>query len=239
MLHRLSDLADDTDHAAAGLASETGGRLRVGCFPTIAPFVLPTLIKRLAKPWPALQLEVSEDWHSRLIERLVKGELDLALAYAMSLDPAKLAWTQIASLSPCAILPTDHPLADRQSIALIDLARSPLVLFDVPGSSGYFLDLFARVGLSPQIALRSQSMETVRSAVGQGLGVSISVMRPPSTLTYDGGQIRTLPIDAPVPTLDVIVVWRQGTLLTQARRDFIQMVKQFFVVPGDETAIEQ
>ena len=71
----------------AGVSREPlTGNLRLGVIPTIAPFLLPTMLPRLRKAFPLLQLYLVEDQTARLHQRLLDGELDLlllALPYEM------------------------------------------------------------------------------------------------------------------------------------------------------------
>ena len=63
------------------------GRLNMGVIPTIAPFVLPSLMPRLRESFPDLQLYLREDTTQSIYERLMSGELDvvlLALPYKLS-----------------------------------------------------------------------------------------------------------------------------------------------------------
>jgi LysR family hydrogen peroxide-inducible transcriptional activator len=55
------------------------GDLRLGVIPTIAPFLLPELLPRLRRDFPALHLYLTEDQTSRIHEKLLDGELDLIL----------------------------------------------------------------------------------------------------------------------------------------------------------------
>lgn len=62
------------------------GELRLGVIPTIAPFVLPSILPKIRKAFPKLQLYLIEDQTQRIYERLMGGELDLlllALPWAM------------------------------------------------------------------------------------------------------------------------------------------------------------
>lgn len=63
------------------------GRLNLGVIPTIAPFILPTLMPRLREAYPDLQLYLREDTTQAIYSRLMGGELDvilLALPYKLS-----------------------------------------------------------------------------------------------------------------------------------------------------------
>lgn len=53
------------------------GELRLGVIPTIAPFMLPTLLPKLRKNYPRMELFLTEDQTQSLYERLMVGDLDL------------------------------------------------------------------------------------------------------------------------------------------------------------------
>lgn len=55
------------------------GDLRIGVIPTIAPFLLPSLLPRLRREYPELRLYLTEDQTSRLHTKLMDGDLDLVL----------------------------------------------------------------------------------------------------------------------------------------------------------------
>jgi len=62
------------------------GPLKMGIIPTIAPFLLPTLLPKLRKAYPELQLYLTEDQTDRIHEKLLDGDLDvlvLALPYEL------------------------------------------------------------------------------------------------------------------------------------------------------------
>lgn len=55
------------------------GPLRLGVIPSIAPFLLPSILPKLRKAYPDLQLFLSEDQTLRIHEKLLAGELDVLL----------------------------------------------------------------------------------------------------------------------------------------------------------------
>ena len=63
------------------------GRLNLGIIPTIAPFIMPSLLPKLRSSYPDLKLYLREDTTRALHRRLIEGELDLiliALPYKLS-----------------------------------------------------------------------------------------------------------------------------------------------------------
>lgn len=84
--HCIRDVEYLTEIARSNQESLTG-RLNMGVIPTIAPFVLPSLMPRLRKSYPDLQLYLREDTTQAIYTALMGGELDvvlLALPYKMS-----------------------------------------------------------------------------------------------------------------------------------------------------------
>lgn len=55
------------------------GELRLGVIPTIAPFLLPSVLRRLRRRYPKLELLLAEDHTDRIHRRLLDGDLDVLL----------------------------------------------------------------------------------------------------------------------------------------------------------------
>src|SRR5918997_5539576 len=80
VLREAEELADMARAAGQPLT----GDLRMGVIPTIAPFLLPTMLPRLRGEWPQLKLYLREETSHAACEALQRGQLDcvlLALPY--------------------------------------------------------------------------------------------------------------------------------------------------------------
>jgi LysR family hydrogen peroxide-inducible transcriptional activator len=71
--------AEDLSDFASDASRPMQGQLRLGVIPTIAPFVLPTLMPAVRQKFPELQLALREDLTANLLERLRNRQLDFAL----------------------------------------------------------------------------------------------------------------------------------------------------------------
>lgn len=69
----------DLMEIAAGSRAPMTGLLRLGVFPTIAPFLLPPCLRLLRECYPDLRLALREDLTANLLSRLEEGQLDLTL----------------------------------------------------------------------------------------------------------------------------------------------------------------
>ena len=96
--------------AAAGASDPLQGSIRLGLIPTVAPYVLPTLLAGLAERLPALTLQVIEDQTDRLLAGLREGRVDAALI-ALPAEASGITEIPIYDEDFVLALPPGHPLA--------------------------------------------------------------------------------------------------------------------------------
>lgn len=181
---------------AAELTGEVRGPLAVGCLLTFAQVMLPRLRRGFAARFPAVEFRQSEHDQAALFDGLRGARLDAALSYDMEI-PADLVFHPLLTLEPYALLPVDHPLADRASVPLAALVGDPLILLDLPYSADYFLSLFTENGLRPRIAERTRDIGVMRAMVANGFGYSIANIRMGSDRAPDGSRLVHVPLEPP------------------------------------------
>ena len=169
------------------------GELNLGCLLTFAQIIVPRLRKAYTAAYPEVTFRQFQAHQMGLIDALRAASIDLALTYDLGL-PTDLEFVHLATLPPFAILPADHPLATRPSVSLADLAPLPMVFLDLPISAAYFVALFDKQGLKPNIVERVQDMSVVHSLVGNGFGYSIANTRPQSDIAPDGKRLAFVPL---------------------------------------------
>ena len=154
------------------LAGNPAGTLRLGCYAPTAPYVLPTILKRISQDYPQIRLEIKEGDMRAIVEFLNTGVVDLALTYRRAAPKAQ-PFLPMFEAKPIAMIPDASPLAKEPEIALSDLADLPMILLDLPGAPDYFESLFEAEGLSPKIAHTTKSSSVLRGLVGANLGYAL------------------------------------------------------------------
>src|SRR5437867_300944 len=71
--------ADDAQRRLKDGGDLTGCRLAVGAIPTIAPYLLPAVLRRFEKRYRGVEMTIHEDVTRNLIGAVVAGDLDLAV----------------------------------------------------------------------------------------------------------------------------------------------------------------
>ena len=223
----LAQVEESVDHAR-GEHQSVSGRIRIACFSTLAPFLLPGVLTRLREDHPALDPEVIETDTSGCIGALLSGQADLALCYDLDL-PEAIASSVVDTVRPYVALPSDHSLAGSQSVRLSALGGEPFVLLDLPHTRDLMLSIARLGGQEPNVRFRSASYETVRTFVARGLGYSILHQRPQHRLTYDGGQLAAVEISDDVPELMTVLAHLKSHRPTARVRAAAQAVRHQIV----------
>lgn len=214
-------LAEARDLEAVGLGegTEVSGRLVVGSFPTITPYVMGPLLEGIQRQNSRLTVELVEDSVEGLQRRLRDGSCDVAILYDLAIADGIVA-TPLYACRPYALLPGDHPLAGQRSVDIAQLIDEPMIMIDLPPSWEYFHGVLTRAGLSPTVRYRAGSIETVRALVGRGLGWSMLLHRPVPNLSYDGARVATPDIDGLEESVDILLARASGIRLTGRVRAF-------------------
>lgn len=226
---RLVAGMEDLRNSARESSESLAGKLVVGCYSTLAPILLPRVIADFTKNHPGVDLSFIEGSHTQMEERLRDGSMDLAILYEYDFGKGHrakdLAVTVVVATPPYIILPEQHELASRETLALKELAPQPLILFDLPPGGDYFLSFFAAENLTPNIRYRTTSFEMVRALVARGLGYSILSQRTNINMSYEGLGFVTRPLSGALPGLNVGAVHLDGIRLTRRAVAFIDQCR--------------
>ncbi|MGP0222486.1 LysR substrate-binding domain-containing protein [Paenarthrobacter sp. NCHU4564] len=223
----LAQVEESIDHAR-GEHQSVAGRIRIACFSTLAPFLLPGVLTTLREDHPALKTEVIETDTAGCISALLTGQADVALCYDLDL-PDAISRSVVDTVRPYVALPPDHKLAQSKKIQLSSLAEESFVLLDLPHTRDLMLSIARLGGREPDIRFRSASYETVRTFVARGLGYSILHQRPQHPLTYDGGRLAAVEIRDDVPELKTVLAHLKSHRPTARVRAVAQAVRQQIV----------
>ncbi|MBB4231351.1 LysR family transcriptional regulator [Rhizobium mongolense] len=222
--HATKILASVSDARASfsGLQSALSGTLNIGVTSLVAGYVLSDLLARYRRACPGVEVSAIEDNGGYLEHLLVGGELDVAVMVISNLRDRMALQAEILETSPYRLwLPMGHPLVSADIISVADIAREPLIMLTVDEIEENTGKLLSALGARPHVAFRTRSVEAVRSLVATGAGVALLpdlVYRPWS---LEGDRIESRDVSGSLPVVQVGMVWRKGSSLPQAARDFV------------------
>ncbi|SPM26858.1 DNA-binding transcriptional regulator, LysR family [Mycobacterium terramassiliense] len=163
--------------AAAGASDPLRAGVRLGLIPTVAPYVLPTVLAGLAEQLPALTLRVIEDQTERLLRLLREGALDAALIALPASGVPAVGMTAVPIYDEDFVLalPPGHRLSGKRRVPAAALAELPLLLLDEGHClRDQALDVCQKAGVRADLAnTRAASLATAVQCVTGGLGVTL------------------------------------------------------------------
>ena len=222
---RLLADAADLEQQAKSEAEEPAGDLRIGCYPTLAPLIMPALMAATRSRFPKINLSFVEDPETRLFTLLDASEIDLVLCYSDCL-PGHFLKTFLHRTKPYCLLPAAHPLATQDSVSLPELADYPMVLLDTEPAREQFLGLFDTANLRPDIVQRTASFEVLRGLVGHGIGYALLVTRPHSNHTYDGTKVVQRPLGGDIAASEICMVRVPTPRLPKRSKAILELSKE-------------
>ena len=190
------------------------GPLRLGVIYTIAPYLLPDLVRQSIERVPQMPLILQENFTVKLLEMLRAGEIDAAVL-AEPFPDAGLATAALYDEPFQIAMPKKHPLARRKRISAEELKNETMLLL---GTGHCFRDHVLEVcpeyaGFSSNAegirkSFEGSSLETIKYMVAAGMGVTVvpqlSVPAEPERhITY-------IRFADPVPTRRIVLAWRRS-----------------------------
>ena len=200
------------------------GQLRVG-FTGSAAFnpVVARTIRAFRRQWPQVLLTLEEVNTTRLLEGLAQQKLDAAFIRPGLTPIDGMTLHRFPDETMQVVLPSSHPLADRSSVYLSELAGEPFVLFPrTVGLSLYdeVINACRHAGFEPRIDQVAPQISSVVNLVAAELGISIV---PTSISQVQAAGVRYVPIAEEGPVARLALACREGDR-TASVANFRQLV---------------
>ena len=203
ILSATRDLADCVRHRGKLLS----GTLRLGVIPTLAPYVLPSLLPVLHRAHPDLCLDLLETQTKSLVSELTHGTLDLLL---LALPFEKPEFETIVLFTDRFLLavPADDPLPERARVTPHDLDARRLVLLEEGHCLREQALIFCGKRDTTHTKLGATSLATVLQMVASGYGVTLLPEVAVDVEVRDE-RVKLLRFTAPEPGRTVGLAWRR------------------------------
>jgi len=206
ILRESEELADMARAAGKPLT----GELRMGVIPTIAPFLLPTLLPKIRREWPDLKLYLREETSQAACDSLHRGGLDcvlLALPYACGdVEAAELFEDRLLVAFP----PGQPEPPATVTAAGID-EHQLLLLEDGHCLKDHALAACNRPELRAEASMLGTSLHTLVQMVDNGLGTTLVPEMAVKAGLLQGTGVIARPLEADHPARRIALVWRRAS----------------------------
>jgi DNA-binding transcriptional LysR family regulator len=221
----------ETEEALAELKGLRRGSLLLGMGTTIGMYLLPQALGEFRRRFPGVKIQMHMA-NTEEIERLVRRmEVDVGFTGGILTPSKELKVETYLEDELVLILAPHHPLARQPEIALADLAHEPFILRGAGSATRHtFEEALRRRKAAIKIGMELDSIEAIKWAVAEGLGVSViskhAVMREAQIGLL---AMRTIH-DLPLSRLFYLVYHAQRAL-PPAARAFLALLQSAPAVP--------
>jgi LysR family hydrogen peroxide-inducible transcriptional activator len=203
--------SEDLVEAAAAGAKPMTGTVRLGAIPTIAPFLLPSLLPAVRKHYPALRLALREDLTDNLLLRLTEGLLDFALI-ALPYETEGLLVRPLFEDELWLVAPQGDPLLAAKNITVSQrMAERLLILEEGHCLREHTLEACGKAQVASADGIEATSLLTLVEMVESGLGLGLVPEIAIQAGLLSSTRLIARPLASPAPKRTVALVARRST----------------------------
>ncbi|AEN12121.1 MULTISPECIES: hydrogen peroxide-inducible genes activator [unclassified Streptomyces] len=209
VLEAVGELMEEAEAVRAPFT----GVLRLGVIPTVAPYLLPTVLRLVHERYPELDLQVHEEQTSSLLEGLAAGRLDLLLL-AVPLGVPGVIELPLFDEDFVLVMERGHELGGRKDIPRETLRDLPLLLLDEGHClRDQALDICREAGRTQgaPVTTTAAGLSTLVQLVAGGLGVTLLPRTAVTVETARNESLVTGYFSDPAPSRRVALAVRAGT----------------------------
>ncbi|MER6677121.1 hydrogen peroxide-inducible genes activator [Streptomyces sp. NPDC000983] len=187
------------------------GVLRLGVIPTVAPYLLPTVLRLVHDRYPELDLQVHEEQTATLVDGLHGGRLDLLLL-AVPLGVPGVVELPLFDEDFVLVTPPGHELGGRAGIPREALRELNLLLLDEGHClRDQALDICREAGRGDvPVTTTAAGLATLVQLVAGGLGVTLLPRTAVKVETSRNDQLMTGTFSGPAPARRIALAMRTG-----------------------------
>jgi LysR family hydrogen peroxide-inducible transcriptional activator len=223
VLHAVGELVAEAEAAQAPFT----GVLRLGVIPTVAPYLLPTVLGLVHERYPDLDLQVHEEQTASLLEGLGQGRLDLLLCAV----PLGAPWVREIPLFDedfVLVTPNGHPAAGHPDLPRSTLRELDLLLLDEGHClRDQALDICREAGRADGagVTTTAAGLSTLVQLVAGGMGVTLLPHTAVRVETSRNEALRTAHFADPAPSRRIALAMREGAAREEEFRSFADALR--------------
>jgi LysR family cyn operon transcriptional activator len=197
------------------------GQLRIAMTPTFTAYLVGPLIHRFRVAHPGIRLAVCEPNQDRIEADLLADRLDLGVGFSGP-HAVGIAHRTLFTETLGLVVGSGHRLATATgALPVSELADEPLGSLSVDFATRLHIDAyFADCGVAQDMAVEADSISALLELVRRGSLVTVL----PDAITSEHADLRRVPLEPPLPTRTVQLLWRDSVYHSAAARAFTEIV---------------
>lgn len=206
------------------MAKGVRGLLRLGVTSQTLESLVARVLALYSERHSEVRVEIVEDGAARLNERVVSGEIHVAVGVTQEGSP--LVSKALFPIAALAVVPASHPLSERTQLDVADLAFERLLLLRPEFMTRQLFDGACRIAqILPYKLIESSSPHCLTALVRAGHGIAII----PSTVLLKEPRLRLIPLlqNGQQLAMTLSIAWDPHRSVSRAAQNFIDLIQEF------------
>lgn len=200
------------------------GHIRIGLPPMIGSNFFPKVITQFHERYPNVTIQLVEVGAKKVETEVANGNLDMGVA-VLPTDEEIFHTFRFVKDSLKLIVHPAHPLAEREVVALSELAEEDFVYFHEDFTlHDRILEECLKIGFEPHILSKSSQWDFIVEMVAFNLGIALM----PETICKELTCVKVLSLSEPEIPWHLGIIWRKDGYLSFAAREWIRMLELFW-----------
>lgn len=227
LLVRATRILQDVEAAQREVADsgdKVQGVVNLGVLPTIAPHLLPEVIMRFQRDFPAVEIIIQERTTTQLLALAAGCEVDLVVLSLPIIDE-RFVVEDLFTEDLLLAVPPGHRLSARKRVRLQEVESERFILLQEGHCLGdQALRFCDRHACHPLVVFRTAQLETIQSLVAAGAGVSLM---PRMACQRDRlHQPSYVPLAEPAPQRTIAALWRKEHHHSRAAGALLEVLRE-------------
>ena len=216
------ELINNAENEFTSFKDLSKGEIKIGCSTTLTKLVLMDALKDFHLDYPNININITNDLTSKLINDLKLGKLDFVVFNESNIKETNLNLKKIKELKQGFIY--NPEFYDDNVNNFEDLNNIPLILQKEESNSRKLLDYIAlqnNVKLIPKMEVVSQELITEFTNIGLGIGFAFIDLAK-----RNFKNLKELNINKKIPNINIYLATNKSVSLTFASKMFIKYLKK-------------
>ena len=213
------------------------GSLRIGTNEATCLYVLPNALADFRRLYPLVRVNIYRNFSYKILENIQDGNLEIGIV-SLPRRAKGLAIISIFSTELKVVLPSDHPLAERNEITPQDISSYPLLLPKTGKTRKMIEDLLRPYRKTLQISMQLASVEIIKKYVAAGIGISL-LPEAYAQAEVAAGTLKLVSLQGHKLFRELGLVYRRGSPLSLPAKAFMDIVLKSVPDPANAPAASQ
>jgi len=202
-------------------ANRRKGRVAIAALPTIFSALLPNVIAEFLRGNPGIELVIQDVPNTACVDLVQNRRVDFALC-ASATTGADLVIEKLASDTFHFVCQRDHPLAGYVRLAVTDIQKHPIIVFEKASSIRQHLD----AAIYPRQWTRAFQVNNLSTAAGLvNAGLGATVVPTIALWQFKLDMLRTIPVTLPINRRNLCLLRRKDATESVAAQEFIKVLR--------------